>query len=343
MNTPTTTVAVMGAYGHTARFVIARLRALGLVPIPVGRDGDRLRDVHADAPPRVATVDDPASLDRAFAGVSAVVNCAGPFADTAVPVAEAAIRAGAHYVDIAAEQAATMDVLARCDGPARRAGVTVVPSAAFYGGLGDLLATAAMGDWPAADDIRIAIALDSWLPTIGTRRTIARNSGRHVVYIDNRFIPAPDTTSTLTWRFPAPIGEQRVTDLPTADQVTIAHHLRTPRISVYVNERPLADLGDPASAAPVPADDSGRSAQTFHVDVVVARHGERRRASVSGRDIYAVSAPLAAGTVARLLDREPSPTGAVTVGRLFDPGAFLRSLEPVHLSYSTGPDLNPCG
>ncbi len=84
----------MGAYGHTAKFVLARLRELGLDPIPVGRDRDRLAAVGTDPPPRVASADDPASLDRAFAGVAAVVNCAGPFADTAAPVIEAAIRAG---------------------------------------------------------------------------------------------------------------------------------------------------------------------------------------------------------------------------------------------------------
>ena len=325
------TVAVMGAYGHTATFVIAQLRELGLVPIPVGRDRARL--VALGPASRVASADDPAALDRAFAEVAAVVNCAGPFADTAVPVAEAAIRAGAHYVDVAAEQAVTMDLLSRFDGPVRAAGVAVVPSAAFYGGLGDLLATAAMGDWPAADDIQVAIALDSWLPTEGTRRTIARNSGRHVVFADNRFVSAPTTPTTVTWRFASSVGEQRLTDLPTADQVTIAHHLRTPRINVHMNTQPLDDLRDPTSPPPAPADDLGRSAQTFQVDVEVTRGGERRRASATGQDIYAVSGPLAAAAVARLLDRKP--VGALPSGELFDANELLHSLAPLHLSWTT--------
>jgi saccharopine dehydrogenase-like protein len=329
-----TTIAVFGAYGHTARFVLRGLRELDLVPVAVGRDLERLRATGTTSV-RVASVDDPESLDRAFDGVAAVVNCAGPFADTAGPVVEAAIRAGAHYVDIAAEQAVTMELLARHDGPARQAGVAVVPSAAFYGGLGDLLATAALGGWTSVDDVRIAIALDSWLPTEGTRRTIARNTGRHFAFTDNEFVPAPSTPGTVTWRFPQRLGELRLTELATADQVTIAHHVRTPRVSVHVNAEPLADLRDPASPPPAPADDLGRSAQTFHVDVVVTRDGEHRRASAAGRDIYAISGPLAAGAVARLLDDRPSPTGAVTAGRLLDPVEFLRSLDPAHLSFST--------
>ena len=304
---------------------------MGLKVVEVGRDRDRL-----PAAGVVASVDDPVSLDRAFDGVAAVVNCAGPFLDTAGPVVEAALRAGAHYVDIAAEQGVTMELLGRYDRPARQAGVAVVPSAAFYGGLGDLLVTAALGDWTSVDDVRIAIALSSWLPTEGTRRTVARNTGRHVVFTDNEFVPAPSVPGTVLWRFPHRAGEQRLTELATSDQVTIAHHVRTPRVSVHVNAEPLADLRDPTSPPPPPVDDLGRSAQTFHVDAVVSRDGVHRRASASGQDIYAVSGPLAAGVVARLLDDRPSPTGAVTAGRLLDASEFLRSLDPAHLAFTVG-------
>ena len=60
---------------------------------------------------RVATVSDPAALERAVAGSSAVINCTGPFLDTAIPIIEAAIRSRVHYLDVAAEQAAVLGVL----------------------------------------------------------------------------------------------------------------------------------------------------------------------------------------------------------------------------------------
>ena len=56
-------------------------------------------------------------------------------------------------------------------GYAPEAGIPIVPAVGFYGGLGDLLATAAMGDWTAADHLTIAYALSSWRPTPGTRAT----------------------------------------------------------------------------------------------------------------------------------------------------------------------------
>ena len=93
---------------------------------------------------RPATVDDPDSLDRALAGAAAVINCAGPFAVTAGPVVEAALRAGIPYVDVAAEIEANASMFADY-AEAPEGDIPVVPAMAFYGGLGDLLVTAAHG------------------------------------------------------------------------------------------------------------------------------------------------------------------------------------------------------
>ncbi|MFD8088102.1 saccharopine dehydrogenase NADP-binding domain-containing protein, partial [Kitasatospora sp. NPDC059722] len=170
-----TTVTVYGAYGHTGRFVVAHLRERGFAPVLSGRDAAKL---HALAEGtgldvRPASVDDPAALDAALAGAAAVINCAGPFASTTAPVIEAALRAGIPYVDVAAELEANLDTFADFADRARTAGATVLPAMAFYGGLGDLLATAAMADWTDADEAHVAYALSSWHPTAGTRLSSA--------------------------------------------------------------------------------------------------------------------------------------------------------------------------
>ncbi len=105
-------------------------------------------------------------------GIAAVINAAGPFAITASPMIEAAIRAGIPYLDIAAEPDVVAARIERHVGDAEGAGVALAPAIGFYGGLGDLLATAAMGDWPESDEISLAYSLSSWLPTAGTRATI---------------------------------------------------------------------------------------------------------------------------------------------------------------------------
>ena len=86
-----------------------------------------------------ATADSPGSLDRALAGSAAVINCAGPFEDTAAPVKDAALRAGIHYLDVTAETLVAIDSFAdeARDAQARDLGVVIAPSMGFYGGLGD--------------------------------------------------------------------------------------------------------------------------------------------------------------------------------------------------------------
>ncbi len=335
MNLPHRAVAVFGAYGHTAVFVLSELRRRGLLPVLVGRDPDRLRTLatdHPDSPIRVASVDDPLSLDRALTGTAAVINCAGPFADTAPAVLDAALRARVPYLDVGAEQAVALEIFQDWQEPARAAGVTVVPSLAFFGGLGDLLATTAMGAASEADAVDLAYGLDGWEPTSGTRLTGRRNAGRHMVYSGGRFHAPSRQAEVTTWEFPQPLGLTEVTEFPTADQVTISRHVRTPDVRAHMNLAPLRDVRDPATPAPEAADDSGRSAQTFVVDAVVHRGGERRRARAFGRDIYAVTAPLVAEATLRAIDgRVRAGAGVHAPGALFDAGDLLRSLSPDHL------------
>ena len=161
-------VTVFGASGHTGRFVVSELVRRGRMPILSGRDPEKLSAVaeaHPGSEIRVASVEEPASLDRALADAAAVVNCAGPFLDTAEAVIEAALRSGIPYLDVTAEAAVAAGAFERYGDRAQAAGITVVPAMAFFGGLGDLLATATIGDWPAADEICVAFALDGWKPT----------------------------------------------------------------------------------------------------------------------------------------------------------------------------------
>jgi saccharopine dehydrogenase-like NADP-dependent oxidoreductase len=328
-------VVVFGAYGHTGRFVVAELCRRGWTPILSGRDADRLAVLGNAFPAleqRPASIDDPASLDRALDGVMGVINCAGPFLDTAVPVIEAALRARIHYLDVCAEQQTTLDVFERFTDAATAAGVAVMPAMAFYGGLADLLATAALGDWPDADAIDIAVALDSWHPTAGTRLTGARNHGRRLVVSNGSLEPLADPPPSRQWTFPAPFGTQDVIALPLSEIVTLSRHVRSTEVHSYMNLAPLADLRDPRTPPPTPIDAHGRSAQIFAVDAVVRRRGRTRRATAHGRDIYAVTAPLVVEAMQRIGEGHCKATGVIAPGEAFDARDFLASLPALHFA-----------
>jgi short subunit dehydrogenase-like uncharacterized protein len=330
------TVAVFGAAGHTGRFIVAELLRRGFVPVAIGRDAGKMSDagLPSGVAVRIASVNDSASLDRALAEAEAVINCAGPFMDTAEPVAAAALRAGIHYLDVSAEQASAQAIFDKFGDAAREAGVVFIPAMGFYGGFADLLATAAMEDWDASDgisEIRVGIALDSWHPTAGTRMTGQRNTARRLVIEGGEFVPLEQPAPQSMWDFPEPFGRQDVSKVPFSEVPVIAHHLKVERLRTYLNNAPLRDLRDSSTPPPVAVDASGRSAQRFLVDVVVRKRNETRRATAQGRDIYAFTAPLVVEAVERILDGRVRASGAVAPGEIFYAGDFLRALAREHL------------
>ncbi|MEU6705647.1 saccharopine dehydrogenase family protein [Streptomyces wuyuanensis] len=336
-------VAVFGAYGHTGRFVVAELAARGFVPVPSGRNARALREL-ADKhglEARVASVEDPASLERALAGTAAVINCAGPFASTTGPVIEAALRAGIPYLDVAAELEANLDTFAHYRDRARDAGAVIVPAMAFFGGLGDLLATAAMGDWTVADEAHIAYALSSWHPTAGTRLSGAvsrerRGAGR-LRYSGGQWEHRTDDAPAMEWSFPDPTGRRPVIgEFTMADVVTVPQHLSIPDVTTYMTAEAVRDIATPHTPAPTAADESGRSDQTFLVDAVVRSDGAERRATAAGQDIYAVTAPLVAEALERVLTGRTKAVGVASAGEMFDAPDFLHALAP-HVAF----DLHP--
>lgn len=322
-------IAVYGGYGHTGRFVVRELLRRGWTPVASGRDARKLAAL-AEAFPGietlVAAVDDPAALDRALAGTRALVHCAGPFLDTGAPLLDAALRAGIHYLDVAAEQRATDATYAR-DAELRASGLVAMPSMAFYGGLADLLASAALDEGETqVDAIDVAVALDSWHPTAGTRLTGERNHYRRWVIAGGERMFLADPPPRRRWDFPAPIGSVDVVGLPLAETITISRHLRCAELNSWMNLAPLTDLRDAATPPPRATDAEGRSDQRFIVEVEVLADGRRRRASASGRDIYAASAPLVVEATERIVDGRVRGVGAIAPGQAFDAREVLAAL-----------------
>ncbi|QES55988.1 saccharopine dehydrogenase [Streptomyces venezuelae] len=334
---PAGPVVVYGATGHTGRFIVAELRRRGIATAVSGRDEARLEALAAqdgaDVLVRPAAVDDPASLDRALAGAAAVINAAGPFAVTGGPVVEAALRAGIPYVDVAAEIEANAAMFTDRAEAAREADVPVVPAMAFYGGLGDLLVGAAMGEWTTADEVHVAYGLSSWRPTEGTRVagevSHARRAGRRVRFAEGALRYHDDELAEQEWLFPEPLGRRTViAEFTMADVVTVPSHVAVPEVRTYMAVEAARDLAGADTPEPEAVDDLGRSDQTFVVDVLVRAGGVERRATARGQDIYAVTAPLAVEAVERLLSGRTRTAGVASAAAMFDAPDFLRALAP---------------
>src|SRR6266481_2105414 len=253
MSTTKPVVAVFGATGHTGRFVIAELLRSEMTPIAIARDAKALSAANFpeyEVCRCQATIDDAASLDRALHGAQAVINCAGPFVDTADAIASAAVRAGIHYVDVCAEQISASKTLEKFDEPARKAGVTVISAVAFYGGLADLMVTAVLGDWDAVDSIEVLMGIDSWHPTQGTRNTIARNAVGNLMMTGGRLTPLSPWPVSKRWSIPGPLGDQAVVEVPFSEAILISRHVKTAELHNYLPQIAVSEVLDPATPDP---------------------------------------------------------------------------------------------
>lgn len=324
-------VGVFGAAGHTGQFVVAELVRRGLVPVGLVRPGGRAAALQARFPGlevREASLEDTGSLSAALADVAAVINCAGPFLDTAAPVLQAALSAGVHYADVTAEQASAWATLREGAGAVEASGLNVLPAMGFFGGFADLLASAAMGDWERADEIRIGIALDFWHPTAGTRVTGARNTVPRQIVTGGALAPLVRSAEALDWSFPEPFGQEALVELPFSEIALIADHLRAGEVRTWISRQALEDIRNPDTPPPAVSDAKGRSAQRFAVEARARLGSRTRRAVAAGQDIYAISAPLVCEAVQRVLDGRVRSRGARAPGAVFDAADFLESIRP---------------
>jgi Saccharopine dehydrogenase NADP binding domain len=318
---------VYGSTGHTGRFVVREAQRRGLPVVAVGRNAARFDESLPSAiARRVAAFDDPVGLGQAFAGCAVVINCAGPFLDTAAPVARAALRAGCHYIDVTAEQPSAQASFADFDAPARAAGRVVIPAAGFYGGLADLLATA-LASAGSIDEITVAVGLDRWWPTVGTRKTGERNQAPRLAVKDGRLVPLAPSAPVPDWMFAAPLGQHSMVELPFSEMITLAHHLKARSIRSLLNRSALTDIRDAATPPPTAVDDRGRSAQRFELVVQLVQDGVTRTAGVRGQDIYAVTAPLVIEAALRVLAPSYRLSGALALGEAVDPVELLGVLH----------------
>ncbi|EJC83824.1 hypothetical protein Rleg4DRAFT_6413 [Rhizobium leguminosarum bv. trifolii WSM2297] len=343
IRTPPASVAVLGVNGHTGRFVVAELLRRGLKPIAIGRSAERLAEAgfaERGVECREAAIEDDAALDRALTGAAAVINCAGPFMDTADAVVRAALRAGIHYLDVTAEQPSVQATFERHEAAARKAGVAVIPAMGFYGGLADLLVAALMDEWQHADTVEIRIALDSWLPTKGTRVTGEKNTAKRLAVSGGQLGPVHQPPAEKVSVLPAPFGRQTFVELPFSEVPLIARHVRTKELHSFLSAIALRDVRDPSTPPPQAIDETGRSAQRFAVEVIVTQGNLRRRSLAQGQDIYAVTAPIICEAVQRILSGDIRDTGAKPPAAIFHAASFLDALGPnLSIETSETPDF----
>lgn len=125
---------IYGSYGYTGKLIVQKCVENGLSPILAGRNETALRQQAKEQGLEFEcfSLNDLSALTNHLEriGPGAVLNCAGPFVETAAAMANACISCGIHYIDITGEFE-VIELLAGKSDEARKAGVVLLPGAGF--------------------------------------------------------------------------------------------------------------------------------------------------------------------------------------------------------------------
>ncbi len=330
----TQAICVVGATGATGTRVGLAAAAAGLPVVLAGRNRAKL-DVLAGeiggAEVRTIDLDRPGTLDAAFDGVAVVANCLGPATLTGRPVAEAAVRAGVHYVDTTGEPLFCLWLVERLDGPARERGIALVTAAGGSAVPGDFAAacaiadarTTAEGSGPATS-LTLAYRIRGMRPSRGTLLSEIEITAGGAVIVEGgalRRVPAGGAPRMLPFgsgvrmAVPDPVVVSRYCELPSIEAFLVSPAAGLVGRGVRGAERALSrsDLRSSLRrlAARLPETDDGRPHGHFAVDATVWGRFGAVTTTAATSDVYGFTARSVAHLAARLADGEGVGDGGV--------------------------------
>jgi short subunit dehydrogenase-like uncharacterized protein len=142
-------IVVFGATGYTGDLTARALVARGARPVLAARNEERVRALASelgDLEWAVADVARPESVRALVERADVLVSTVGPFARWGEPAVEAAIAAGAHYLDSTGEGSFIREVFERYGGAAQAAGCGLLTAFGFDWVPGNLAGALALRD-----------------------------------------------------------------------------------------------------------------------------------------------------------------------------------------------------
>lgn len=123
---------IYGAYGFTGKLISKQAVEKGHDIIIAGRNAEKIEALANEykLPFLAYSLDETKLLDDSLQEVDAVLHCAGPYSKTALPMMNACIRCGVHYLDITGELE-IFELAASKSEEAKKAGIVIMPGVGF--------------------------------------------------------------------------------------------------------------------------------------------------------------------------------------------------------------------
>jgi len=356
-------IALYGATGYTGRLVAAELAAAKADFVLSGRNRGKLEslaeELDGNVAVQAAALDDDVALRSLLADCAAVIDCAGPFIRHGEPVLRAAVETETHYLDTTGEQAYMRLAFDHYGPEAEVAGIAVIPAMGFDYVPGDMLASLTARGMGELDEIALSYAWRDFQPSHGTARSALEVlSGEDVEWSNLKWQPASGGLGRGSFEFPEPIGRQRMIRYPSGEQITVPRHVATRNVRTTMNATAFAPpgmaagvqlLGRPLGLAlrtplkrllyagisrlPEGPSPQQRASMRFMIVCEARRGEEESRGTISGRDVYGLTAAAVSRGGMAAAERGFSASGALAPSQALDPEEFLRALEGFELRW----------
>ncbi|GEO04375.1 membrane protein [Adhaeribacter aerolatus] len=168
-----------GANGYTGKLIIQKALQQGLRPILAGRSESKIKPL-AEAynlPFLVFSLDNISEVAGHLQNFSLVLNCAGPFSQTARPMVEACLLTKTHYLDITGE-IEVFETIKSYHWQAQEKGIVLMPGVGFDVVPTDCLAVYLNEKLPDATHLELAICSLGGSISHGTLSTMIEGLGK---------------------------------------------------------------------------------------------------------------------------------------------------------------------
>ena len=334
-----------GANGYTGELIAREAARRGAKPILAGRSRAKVQALAKELglEARVFSLDDQTATLIALEDVTAVLNCAGPFAHTGGRMMQACLASHVHYLDITGE-IDVFELAHSLDEKAKRARAVLIPGVGFDVVPTDCVAERLREALP--DATHLALAFDSRSrSSVGTAKTVIemlRNGGR--IRKDGKIVEVK--FGYRTRQIDLGDGPRETTCIPWGDVSTAYHTTGIPNIEFFLSgpagigkrmeqadtwrwllKRPLVQWFAKrrvARGAPGPDKTERENNPTLVWGEVVNAAHEKRVARIRVANGYVVTVHAALAILERVLS-EPSLAGFFTPAKLMG-ARFVESL-----------------
>lgn len=226
-----------GANGYTGRLIAEEAARRGLRPVLAGRNAREIENLaqRFHLPFRIFELGQSGNAAGKLSGMTAVLNCAGPFSRTAPTLMEACLAANVHYLDITGE-IDVIEAAAALDHRAREADVGLLPAVGFDVVPSDCLAAILAEKLPTATHLLLAFTANGAVSP-GTAKTLLEvmpGGGR--ARIDGAIRRVPPDWKQRAIMFPS--GLKEAVTIPWGDVASAYYSTGIPNVETYLAAAP---------------------------------------------------------------------------------------------------------